>query len=275
MSLQNTPKRIFTFWEPADSMPAYIKLCIETWKRFLPEYEIIILDYSNLSEWIGSECYDGILYKEFSFPKIADAVRCAVLRQHGGIWLDTDTIIMSPNIEKLFSNGAELTLINRYISFLCAKPDARILKFWEKGVKTKLKLYNKFSLSPCYKFARVFRFGLAKRMQSWNFLGNSILNKYLVKAAPDKLITLCAEEIGVHPECTWQRENNIDLKNVKVYRQFYFYNDYSDFVLKHSSLIILLHNSWTPGVFQKMNKQEFLNTNTTLANLFRKLGIAE
>ncbi len=64
-------------------------------------------------------------------------------------------------------------------------------------------------------------------------------------------------------------------KNVKVYRQFYFDNDYSDFVLKHSSLIILLHNSWTPGVFQKMNKQEFLNTNTTLANLFRKLGIAE
>ena len=40
---ENT-KQIFTFWEPKDRMPEYLQLCIETWKKFLPDYKINILD---------------------------------------------------------------------------------------------------------------------------------------------------------------------------------------------------------------------------------------
>ncbi len=40
--------QIYTFWEPRDRMPYYIQLCIETWKKFLPEAEITILDFSNV-----------------------------------------------------------------------------------------------------------------------------------------------------------------------------------------------------------------------------------
>ena len=37
---------IFTFWEPHNSLPGIIKLCIRTWKKFLPkDYIIIILDW--------------------------------------------------------------------------------------------------------------------------------------------------------------------------------------------------------------------------------------
>ena len=58
-------KRIFTFWEPKENIPGYISLCIETWKKFLPDYEIVILDYSNLDEWIGKNYFDRSLYKNF------------------------------------------------------------------------------------------------------------------------------------------------------------------------------------------------------------------
>ena len=45
--LINSNKIIFTFWEPKENIPGYLKLCIKTWKKFLPEYKIIILDYKK------------------------------------------------------------------------------------------------------------------------------------------------------------------------------------------------------------------------------------
>ena len=40
----NKNKYIFTFWEPKESIPGYLSLCIKTWKKFLPEYKIIIFN---------------------------------------------------------------------------------------------------------------------------------------------------------------------------------------------------------------------------------------
>ena len=63
-------KQIFTFWEPKSKMPAYVSLCIETWRKFLPEYEIVVLDYSNLEEYLGKHFYSSVLYKYFSLPNL-------------------------------------------------------------------------------------------------------------------------------------------------------------------------------------------------------------
>lgn len=70
--------KIFTFWEPMDTIPAYLELCIDTWKKYLPNYEIVILNYCNLFDWIEKDTFDEILYKDFSLPKQADAIRCAI-----------------------------------------------------------------------------------------------------------------------------------------------------------------------------------------------------
>lgn len=43
-------KQIFTFWEPKNKIPAYIQLCIKTWYKILPDYEIKILDYDNIKD---------------------------------------------------------------------------------------------------------------------------------------------------------------------------------------------------------------------------------
>lgn len=45
--------KIFTFWEPSKHIPSYIKLCMQTWTKFLPDYEIVVLDYSNLDEYLS------------------------------------------------------------------------------------------------------------------------------------------------------------------------------------------------------------------------------
>ena len=50
-------------------MPAYVKLCIETWCTFLPDYEVVVVDYSTLDKWLGKGFFDEILYSDFSLPK--------------------------------------------------------------------------------------------------------------------------------------------------------------------------------------------------------------
>lgn len=135
-------KKIFTFWEPKDAMPAYIKLCIETWKKYLPDYEVVILDYSNYEDWIGKDCYDSSLRTNFSLPKQADAIRAAVLNLHGGLWFDADTIILSPEVKDLFSQNTEFTIISRHIAVLSSIKNSTIANHWMSECQTRIKNYK-------------------------------------------------------------------------------------------------------------------------------------
>ena len=265
---QNIPQRIFTFWEPADKMPAYIRLCINSWKKVLPEYEIIILDYSNLNQWLDN-CYDEILYKEFSLAKQADAIRCAVLRRHGGIWLDADTVLLSDKVRDIFNTSAEFSLINKHLAFVAAKPDAKILRLWEKRIKTKLNLYKKFRKSFVYYFMYLIKTPFAKRMTSWDFLGNSIINKILKKRNSTELQSIKADELKALPEVLWQKMNGSKLKKDELYRKFYFEQNYYDFVKEQNPILILFHNSWTPERYKHLEKEEFLRADNTISNILK------
>lgn len=76
---------IYTFWEGV--MPAYIKLCLETWTM-----PYVILNYSNLHNYTDFVVIPKL--KQYTLPQIADCIRVHVLRDQGGYWLDADTIIL-------------------------------------------------------------------------------------------------------------------------------------------------------------------------------------
>ena len=88
----NHKKIIFSFWEPKGNIPGYLKLCIKTWKKFLSDYEIIILDYESLKEYLGTKLYSQIIFKDMPIAIQSDAIRVALLNKYGGIWMDTDNI---------------------------------------------------------------------------------------------------------------------------------------------------------------------------------------
>lgn len=83
------PKIIHYVWlgggEPSDT----IKMCIESWHKLLPDYEIMRWDELtyNLSQAprFVTECYHA---KKWAFA--SDYIRLWVLNQYGGIYLDTD-----------------------------------------------------------------------------------------------------------------------------------------------------------------------------------------
>ena len=119
--------RIFTFWEPKSTIPPYLELCIETWKKYLPEYEIVVLNYSNLFEWIDKDTFDEIIYTDFSLPMQSDAIRCAILKKYGGIWFDVDTIVTSNKINEILNINSDFTLIGSHIAFIKATRNYPIL----------------------------------------------------------------------------------------------------------------------------------------------------
>ncbi len=135
--------RIFTFWEPKDKIPAYLELCLETWKKFLPDYEIVVLDYSNLKDWLGKNIFPQVLYDKFSLPIQSDAIRCAVLKKHGGIWMDVDTIITSSNINVILDCNTDFAMIEPHICFIYAKENSIILQKWKKRILRRLEFSQK------------------------------------------------------------------------------------------------------------------------------------
>lgn len=264
--------RIFTFWEPNSTIPMYLELCMETWKKYLPEYEIVILNYSNLFEWIERNTFDEILYTDFSLPLQSDAIRCAVLKKYGGIWFDVDTIVTSNKINEILNINSDFTLIGSHIAFIKATQNCPILDKWFEQISINIANYKSFKndYDNMSFVKRILNKKILKKYKNWDYLGNSILNKLLEDNTYQKTL-IDKYDSKAFPEINWANINNKKLKLSKAYRDFYFKNNYSKFALNDNCGIICLHNSWTPIEIKEMDKKEFLELENTLSEIFRKI----
>lgn len=85
------PKVIHYCWFGGKRKPKLIRDCIDSWKTFLPDYDIIEWNEENsdLSSKFVSEAYS---LKKWAF--VADYIRLKVLYERGGIYLDTDMLVL-------------------------------------------------------------------------------------------------------------------------------------------------------------------------------------
>lgn len=105
------PKVIHYCWYGGKSKPKLVKECIASWKEHLPDYEIIEWNEENtdLSHSFVKEAY---FQKKWAF--VTDFIRLKVLYENGGVYLDTDMMILKSLNELLSYNcflGAEETKI--------------------------------------------------------------------------------------------------------------------------------------------------------------------
>ena len=86
------PKIIHFCWMSDDAFPEKIQNCINSWKRNLPEYEIIQWSYRNFpkgqSKWVD-QAFEA---KKYAF--CADYIRCYSVYNYGGIYLDSDVEVI-------------------------------------------------------------------------------------------------------------------------------------------------------------------------------------
>ena len=260
---------IFTFWEPSTNVPGYIQLCVDTWKKNLPNSNIIILDYSNLHKYLNSTIISKILFKKMTLPIQADAIRVAILEKYGGIWMDIDIIIIDYRFLKdvfrydlvFFGNPQEK---DPAIGFIYASKNSRIMKEWLTNIIKKVSLYKEFY------FGNYKKKGELSNLYMWNYLGNGIINKILQKAKEKEFIIF-----------DWIKKNAIPERNIfhfegktgfkKAYNKLYFYPGNPQKIIYNNSGIIFLHNSWTDKKYQYMSKIQFLKQNILLSSLLKLL----
>lgn len=91
-------KYIHYCWFGDKPLPKLAKKCIKSWKKYLPDYEIIKWSEENVDL---EECaFIKEAYKKKKWAFIADYARTKALYEYGGIYFDTDMLVKS-NIDFL------------------------------------------------------------------------------------------------------------------------------------------------------------------------------
>ena len=83
--VDSSKNNVFSFWESDSEMPAYLKLCMQTWYKNIPNCNVHIINYKNLEKYIGST-YDINLLKVIPLPMQSDLISTAVLEKFGGLF---------------------------------------------------------------------------------------------------------------------------------------------------------------------------------------------
>lgn len=82
------PKIIHYCWFGGNPLPASAIKCIESWKKYLPDYEIKEWNESNYDVNAISYIKDAYADKKYAF--VSDYARFDILYKYGGVYFDTD-----------------------------------------------------------------------------------------------------------------------------------------------------------------------------------------
>jgi len=225
--------KVFTFWD-GDKMPAYIKLCMETWS-----FPYTLLTFDNLHEYTDLPITDGLC--RFSLPQISDCIRVHVLRDRGGYWLDADTIMLTDSLPEATILGDPEARTNS-IGFLRSEPHADMFEEWAQ-------YQDKVISDPdasCH----------------WAVMGNMFTDAYL-KRHPEIVIG------SIEDYCPETYIIPGDITRYRKYLRFYFDTSYQLYDIYNAGML-MLHNSWTPNWFKALDADGVNKCQCTLANILRE-----
>lgn len=86
------PKIIHYCWFGGKPLPEKAIICINSWKKYLPDYRIIEWNESNFD--INSNKYVKEAYEKHKWAFVTDYVRLYALYTVGGIYMDTDVEVI-------------------------------------------------------------------------------------------------------------------------------------------------------------------------------------
>ncbi len=97
------PKRIHYFWFGGKPKPESVLFCIESWKKYCPDYEITEWNESNYD--YTKHQYMLRAYEEKKWAFVTDYARLDVIYQYGGIYFDTDVELIN-SLDEIIKNHA-------------------------------------------------------------------------------------------------------------------------------------------------------------------------
>lgn len=88
------PKIIHYCWFGRGEMPELALKCIDSWKKYLPDYQLKLWNEENFN--IDMYPYTREAYDNRKFAFVTDVVRLYALYTEGGIYMDTDVEVVRP-----------------------------------------------------------------------------------------------------------------------------------------------------------------------------------
>lgn len=108
------PKKIHYCWLGGNPLSESAQKCIESWKKFCPDYEITEWNESNYDFNKNKYMKEALEAKKWGF--VPDYARLDIIHEHGGIYLDVDVEMTRPFDELLMNNGFAGFETERYIN---------------------------------------------------------------------------------------------------------------------------------------------------------------
>ena len=106
------PKKLHYCWFSGEPFPESIQRCIDSWHKFLPDFEWVKWDAEKALSTNLLWVKEALAEKRWAFA--ADAVRLYALYTEGGVYLDTDVEVLKPFDELLqgtyffgYENGSQ------------------------------------------------------------------------------------------------------------------------------------------------------------------------
>ena len=97
------PKIIHYCWFGGKEKPQSAIKCINSWKKFFPDYEIKEWNESNFDVHSIPYTHDAYEAKKYAF--VSDYARFWILYRYGGLYFDTDVEVIRP-MDDLIAKGS-------------------------------------------------------------------------------------------------------------------------------------------------------------------------
>lgn len=123
------PKKIHYVWVGGNEKNNTIKQCMKTWGKHLEGYEVIEWNENNFD--IDSHPFVKAAYKAKKWAYVSDYIRAYVIYKYGGIYLDTDILVLD-NFDRFLNNRAFVGFENPQYPFTAvfgAEPGHPLVKY--------------------------------------------------------------------------------------------------------------------------------------------------
>jgi hypothetical protein len=128
---------IWVYWETksGDTKPVYLDLCYKTICKFSSGHNVILLNDKTVKSYLTIPKF----YSNFTVVQRADWLRIELLKKYGGLWLDSDTIVLKP-LDVLFDMLKQHDFVsfgpkyNPQTGVLLSKKDSSVMRHFSKRI---------------------------------------------------------------------------------------------------------------------------------------------
>lgn len=125
------PKIIHYVWVGGKPLTPLAKRCINSWKKYLPEYELKLWNEQSLPKEVLDHPYVQEMYQAKKWAFVSDYIRFWALEKYGGIYLDVDMEVLksfNPLINKSVGFAGRSKLGNIESSIIALLPHTTVAK---------------------------------------------------------------------------------------------------------------------------------------------------